>query len=443
MERVLTKALLAWQQSPRRKPLLLQGVRQCGKTWLLRQFGHDNFRHTAYVNFDENPEYADFFATKDVKRIVPNLSLATGVPITAGDTLLILDEIQGCPAALNALKYFHENMPSLHVAAAGSLLGVALAGSGFPVGQVDFLRLGPLSFTEFLSALGDDNLVDFCQDTKIEPVPAPFLSLLDERFRAYMVTGGLPEPVNAWVTDRDTALVDQALLSILNAYELDFAKHANPTDFPKISLIWASLPSQLSRENKKFLYQAVKPGARAREYEDALQWLVGAELVTKVYRSTRPGVPVAAYDDLAAFKLYAVDVGVLRRLAKLDAASVANFEQIAAEFRGGLIENYALEALLPQLDAAPRYWSESNPSREVDYLIQLGSDVLPVEVKSGPSVRSKSLTRYAELFADDVPLRVRLSGQNLTLDGDLLNIPLTLADQAVRLIGMASTKRRR
>jgi len=436
MERALLSELVTWQQSPRRKPLLLQGVRQCGKTWLLQQFGRDHFQHTAYINFDENPEYADFFATKDVKRITSNLSLATGVPIAAGQTLLILDEIQGCPAALNALKYFHENMSALHVAAAGSLLGVALAGSGFPVGQVDFLELGPLTFTEFLTAMGDDNLVEFSRTTKIEAVPAPFLSLLDERFRTYLVTGGLPEPVNAWVTERDTALVAKALSGILRAYELDFAKHARSTNFPKISLIWASLASQLARENKKFLYQAVKPGARAREYEDALQWLVGAKLVTKVFRSTKPGVPVAAYDDLAAFKLYAVDVGILRRLAKLDAPSVASFETITAEFRGGLIENYVLQAVLPQIDATPRYWSQANPSYEVDFLIQLGTDVLPVEVKSGSAVHSKSLTRYAELFANDTKLRVRLSGQDLALDGDLLNVPLPLADQAVRLIGM-------
>jgi len=438
MERTLTSALLQWQNSPRRKPLVLQGVRQCGKTWLLRQFGRDNFQHTAYVNFDENPDYADFFATKDVSRIVSNLSMATGVPIVPGRTLLILDEIQGCPPALNSLKYFHENAPEQHVAAAGSLLGVALAGSGFPVGQVDFLELGPMTLTEFLDASGDGQLADYALHTAIEPIPAPFLNMLNDRLREYLVTGGLPEPVSAWLEHRDTALVDQVLSSILRAYELDFAKHARPSDYPKISLIWASLPSQLARENKKFLYQSVKPGARAREYEDALQWLVGAELVTKVYRTTRPGLPMSAFDDLAAFKIYAADVGILRRLAGLDATAVANTALISGEFRGALTENYALQALKPQFDLTPRYWSQTNPPYEVDFLVQQNSQIVPVEVKSGVSTRSKSLTKYAQLFGDEVPLRVRISEQNLSLDGNLLNIPLPMACQATRLMQLAS-----
>ena len=435
MERALMKSLLAWRQSPQRKPLLLQGVRQCGKTWLMKEFGRRAYRFTAYINFDENPEYAEFFAVKDVDRIVQNLSLATGIPLRPAETLLILDEIQSCPPALNALKYFRENAPELHVAAAGSLLGIAVAGSGFPVGQVDFLQLGPLSFTEFLRANSDENLAAYTEQVSLAPVPDAFLNPLEERLAAYFMTGGLPEPVDRWVTGRDVSMVEAALSDIVRSYELDFAKHAKPTDFPKISLIWESIPSQLSRENKKFLYQTVKPGARAREYEDALQWLVGAELVTKVYRSERPGLPLSAYDDLSAFKIYICDVGVLRRLSRLD--PLAGLDQGSTEFRGALAENYVLQALLPQLNATPRYWSQSNPPYEVDFLIQRHNDVLPVEVKSGTSVRSRSLTKFAEKFPEQAGLRIRFSQQNLRLDGGILNIPLPLADQADRLIGHA------
>jgi len=439
MERTLMTSLTAWQKSRGRKPLLLQGVRQCGKTWLLKKFGRTAYRSMTYVNFDENPEYAGFFGVKDVDRIIQNLSLATGAPILPGETLLILDEIQACPSALNALKYFRENAPDLHVAAAGSLLGVALAGSGFPVGQVDFLRLGPLSFTEFLRANGDENLAAYAEQVSIESVPEAFLNPLNERLTAYFMTGGLPEPVSLWVEQRDVSMVETALADIVSAYELDFAKHAKATDFPKISLIWGSLPSQLSRENKKFLYQTVKPGARAREYEDALQWLVGAELVTKVYRSERPGLPVSAYDDLSAFKIYMCDVGVLRRMSRLEPQVGPN--RLFTEFRGALTENYVLQGLLPQLNAVPRYWAQYNPPYEVDFLIQRGNDVLPIEVKSGESVKSRSLTKYAEKFQGDVPLRVRFSQQNLRLDGDLLNIPLPLVDQADRLISQSLVDR--
>jgi len=361
--------------------------------------------------------------------------MALSTPIRAGETLLILDEIQGCPSALNALKYFRENAPELHVAAAGSLLGIAVAGSGFPVGQVDFLHLGPMSFTEFLRANGDENLAAYSEQVSIEPVPEAFLNPLEERLSAYFMTGGLPEPVSRWVVQRDVSMVETALSGIVRAYELDFAKHAKATDFPKISLIWNSLPSQLSRENKKFLYQSVKPGARAREYEDALQWLVGAELVTKIYRCERPGLPLSAYDDLSAFKIYVCDVGVLRRMSRLDPG--ADPGRGFTEFRGALAENYVLQALLPQLDVVPRYWSQSNPSYEVDFLVQRHNDVLPIEVKSGTSVRSRSLTVYAEKFPGQTPLRVRFSQQNLRLDGDMLNIPLSLADEADRLIGQA------
>jgi predicted AAA+ superfamily ATPase len=436
--------LVAWRDSPDRKPLVLQGVRQCGKTYLLKEFGRRHFDNLAYVSFDENPDYAGFFETKAVDRVVQNLSLATGQPIVAGRTLLVLDEVQDCPSALGALKSFRENAPDLHVAAAGSLLGVALAGGGFPVGQVDFRFLRPLSFDEFLRATGAANLADFCaQIDAVEAVPTAFLSPLRDHLKAFFVTGGMPEPVSAWAGARDTARVDQTLMDILRAYELDFAKHAPPTQFPKISLIWQSIPSQLARANSKFLYQAVKTGARAREYEDALQWLADAGLVAKVFRSTAPGLPVAAYDDLGAFKLYLVDVGLLRRLARLTPSAAAEGDRLFTEFRGALTENYVLQSLRGQFEATPRYWAQANPPHEVDFLIQRDNDVLPVEAESGTAVASRSLAKFKALFGDRVPLRVRFSQRNLTLDDDLLNIPLPLADQADRLIGLALARTRR
>jgi predicted AAA+ superfamily ATPase len=430
--------LVAWQSKDGRKPLLLQGVRQCGKTWLLKEFGHRHFEATAYVNFDENPEYAEFFAVKDPDQITRNLSWVVGQPIEDGRTLLVLDEIQGCPAALNSLKYFREKRPRLHVAAAGSLLGVALAGSGFPVGQVDFLTLGPLTFLEFLRADPDGALAEYAESiTDLGPVPEVFLNRLAEQLKYYLAVGGMPEPVSLWVERHDVAAADESLGAILRAYELDFAKHAKPTDFPKISLIWGSLPSQLSRENKKFLYQTVKPGARAREYEDALQWLVRAELVAKIHRVTAPRLPLSAYDDLSAFKLFAVDVGLLRKLSRLSTTTLLEGDRLFTEFRGALSENYVLQALRPQYEVTPRYWSRSNPACDVDFLVQHDNEVLPVEVKSGASVSSRSLANYSARYPKETPLRIRFSSQNLRLDGDLLNIPLGLASQARRLIALA------
>jgi predicted AAA+ superfamily ATPase len=431
------KDLLAWRDSPYRKPLLLTGVRQCGKTWLLKQFGRQGFDHLAYVNFDEDPGMAELFrATKDPGRLIANLAAATGQPIRPGQTLLVLDEIQDCPAALNALKYFRESAPQLHVAAAGSLLGVALAGSGFPVGQVDFLSLRPMTLEEFLRAGDLGNLADYLGSIEtFEPVPQVFAAPLSEQLKQFFVTGGLPEPVGLWLAQRDVGLVQTALSGIIGSYERDFAKYAPAADFPKLSLIWRSLPSQLSRENQKFLYQAVKPGARARQFEDAVEWLVNAGLVHKVFRSSAPGLPLGAYDDLSAFKLYAADVGVLRRLSGLAPSAFAEGDRLFREFRGALTENYVLQCLVGQFEATPRYWSRLNPRYEVDFLIQHGNLVLPVEAKAGEALASKSLAYFDRQFQPLV--RVRLSMANLALDGGLLNIPLYLADQAQRLIGLA------
>ena len=444
MERFILKKLLDWKNSPYRKPLILKGVRQVGKTWILKEFGRHYYENTAYFNFDENEEYKQFFeTTKDVDRILQNLMLASGQKIVPEKTLIIFDEVQDCPKVINSMKYFCENAPQYHIVCAGSLLGIALAKpSSFPVGKVNFMQIDPMTFTEFLLANGDENLAKYLETVNtIEPIPDAFFNPLYEKLKMYYVTGGMPESVKMWTEARDVAAMQEALSGIIGAYERDFAKHPNISKFPKISMIWKSIPSQLARENKKFIYKVVKEGARAREYEDALQWLVDARLVHKIYRSSAPGLPVAAYDDLSAFKIYLVDVGLLRRLAQLAPTAFGEGNRLFTEFKGALTENFVLQTLITQFEVMPRYWSQNNPPYEVDFLIQRENDIFPVEVKSEANTTSKSLKKFKELFPDQVKLRVRFSLDNLKLDDDVLNIPLFMADQADRLIGLALEKK--
>ncbi|MDO4952910.1 MAG: ATP-binding protein [Synergistaceae bacterium] len=443
MERTVLKKLLEWKNSPYRKPLIVKGVRQVGKTWILKELGRRCYENTAYFNFDENEEYKQFFeTTKDVRRILQNLTLAGGQKIEPEKTLIIFDEVQDCPKVINAMKYFYENAPQYHVACAGSLLGIALAKpSSFPVGKVSFMQIDPMTFTEFLLANGDENLSKYMEqiDT-IEPVPNAFFNPLCEKLKMYYVTGGMPEPVLMWTEARDVSAMQEALSGIISAYERDFAKHPNVSEFPKISMIWKSVPSQLARENKKFLYKVVKEGARAREYEDALQWLADAHLIHKIYRSTAPKLPISAYDDLSAFKIYLADVGLLRRLAQLAPNAFGEENRLFTEFKGALTENFVLQTLITQFEVIPRYWSQTNPSYEVDFMLQRENDIFPVEVKSETNTTSKSLKKFKELFHDQIRLRIRFSLGNLKLDDDVLNIPLFMADHTDRLIGLALQK---
>lgn len=443
MERFILEKMLKWKNSKYRKPLILKGVRQVGKTWALKEFGRRYYENTAYFNFDENEEYKQFFeTTKDVTRIVQNLILASGQKIVPEKTLIIFDEVQDCPQVINSMKYFCENAPQYHIACAGSLLGIALAKpSSFPVGKVDFMQMNPMTFHEFLVANGDQNLYQYLNTMEtLEPIPKAFFNPLCEKLKMYYVTGGMPESVALWTEERDVEAMQNALFNILNAYERDFAKHPNVKEFPKISMIWNSIPSQLARENKKFLYKVVKEGARAREYEDALQWLVDANLVKKIYRSTAPGLPLAAYDDLSAFKIYMADVGLLRRLSMLSPTAFGEGNRLFTEFKGALSENYVLESLVNQLEVTPRYWSQNNPPYEVDFIIQMENEIIPVEVKADANTEARSLKKYKEKFGDKINLRVRFSLNNLKLDDDLLNIPLFLADEATRLMEIAMKK---
>ena len=440
MKRLIMSKLLAWKNSPYRKPLILKGVRQVGKTWVLKEFGKLYYKNIAYFNFDENKEYKQFFeTTKNVERILQNLMLASGQKIEPENTLIIFDEVQDCPEVINSMKYFCENAPQYHVACAGSLLGITLAKpSSFPVGKVNFMQINPMNFTEFLLANGDENLAKFIEQIdKIEPIPDAFFNPLYEKLKMYYVTGGMPESVLMWAKARDVNAMQETLFEIITAYERDFAKHPKVSEFSKISMIWNSIPSQLARENKKFLYKVVKNGARAREYEDALQWLVSAQLVYKIYRNTTPNLPIAAYDDISAFKIYLADVGLLRRLAQLAPTAFAEGNRLFTEFKGALTENYVLQALLTQFEVTPRYWSQTNPPYEVDFLIQRENDIFPIEVKSEANINSRSLKKFKELFPNQTKLRIRFSLNNLKLDDDMLNIPLFMADYTDKLIELA------
>ncbi len=431
--------LAEWKTKPSRKPLLLTGIRQVGKTWLLKHFGKKYFVDTAYFNFERQEELSQFFrTTRDPGRIIDNLSLVHGRAIQPQKTLIIFDEIQESGEALNSLKYFCEEAPEYAVACAGSLLGVAFGhDKSFPVGKVDFLQVYPVTFSEFLSEEAPDLYSYLEQIDKPEPIPEIFFNPLCEKLKMYFISGGMPEAVATLLGARDTNATQAVLQSVISSYQLDFSKHVEKKDIPKINYIWNSLPSQLARENKKFLYQAVRPGARAREYEDALLWLSNAGLVTKVYCSEKPGIPLTAYDDLTAFKVYLPDVGVLRRLSLLDPVAFSEGNRMFTEFKGALTENYILSGLTGQFEPIPRYWRSGNKA-EVDFLIQYRNQVIPVEVKSDENIRSKSLAYYKKEYAPG--LSVRFSLRNLKKDEGLINIPLFMVDYARKIIDKAFDK---
>ena len=443
MERDILCRLDEWKASPYRKPLILKGARQVGKTWALKEFGATRYRNYVYVSLEEMApgmpsEYAQLFeTTRDPKRVIANLSFAVGQPIDPGETLVILDEIQDCPAAVGMLKYFCDEAPEYHIACAGSLLGVRLTRdtSAFPVGKVDFFDMYPMSFSEYLRAVGVGNLDAYMASLEgFNALPDLFANQLRENLCRFFAVGGMPEAVVRWAQTGDMAQVDAVLANLLDSYERDFAKHGGKYQFAKISLVWNSLPAQLARENKKFMWGLVREGARAREYEDAVEWLVDAGLLQRVRLNAARGIPLSAYDDGSAFKAYGFDVGLLRRHARLDAAAFADDEHLLSEFKGAFAEDYVLQSLVPQLDVLPRYWTNEKPKYEVDFLLQVKNTLVPVEVKAGEVVDSPSLRYYTKKHADTMPLRVRFSMRNLAYNDGLLNIPLYLAHRAISLI---------
>lgn len=426
MKRFITDSLIAWKNSKTRKPLILKGARQVGKTYILKEFGEKYYHDMVYFNFDHDEGLSDLFKnTKDPKRIIEQLALASGKKIVPNDTLIFFDEIQECPNALNSLKYFCEEVPEYHIVCAGSLLGIRLSRTSFPVGKVDFLQLYPLSFSEFLIADHCENLVEYMSHLdQIEPIPSLFESQLIEKLKTYFIIGGMPEAVYSWVNEKDIEKVNYIQDNILQAYESDFSKHTTNSEANKISLIWNGIPSQLAKENKKFVYQAIKPGARAREYEDALNWLNDANLIYKTYNVTKPVFPLTAYHDLSSFKVYLNDVGLLRRMSRLDSRIILEGHKLFEEFKGSFTENYIFNMLNIFYDGVPNYYTFDR--YEIDFLLQYHNQIIPVEVKSGKSHNHISLTKFHEKYNNEISICFSLD--NLKKNGNIVNIPLYLVE---------------
>jgi predicted AAA+ superfamily ATPase len=425
MERSLYADLVAWKTSPRRKPLLLRGARQTGKTFLLRQFGDREYERIVYCNFEEDRELNGFFRRDlDPHRILAELSVYKGFDIERGRHLIIFDEVQASDRALTSLKYFQEKGDDYHVVAAGSLLGIKMSKPGsFPVGKVSFLDLHPMSFLEFLRAMGKPRYAELLMGLAVpEPLPDAIHSDLIGLLRAYYFVGGMPEAVRNHAEAREPRVTRQIQREIIDSYLLDFAKHAPATDIPKLGLIWESIPMHLAKENKKFMFSAVKKGARARGYEDALQWLRDAGLVHFCYSVSTSRPPLKHYADRSIFKVYALDVGLLGAMARSAPELAVQGDQLFVEYRGALVENYVAQELVSGSEQGLYYWRSSGGKAEVDFLCEIGRTVAPVEVKAGLNPRSKSLSSYDRQFAPDVLLRSNLL--NLKKDGKICNIPL-------------------
>lgn len=418
-----------WKDTPMRKPILLQGARQIGKTWAMETFGKESFEYCAKFDFDRQEELKSVFQnTKMPERIIKELALFCDVPIIAGKTLIIFDEIQECEEALNCLKYFCEDAPEYHIMAAGSLLGVAVKKRRMtvPVGKVRVIRMYPLSFKEFLRA-SDIHTYEYIEQlTAIEKLPEIILNKLKLEYRRYLVCGGMPDAACAMLENQGMENVDAILQDILDLYELDFAKYAEPREIPRIHAIWHSLPSQLAKENRKFVYKVVKPGARSKDYEDALLWLEDAGMIYRINNITRPLFPLSAYEDLSAFKLYACDCGLLRRLAKLPSSIIVSPTANYTEFKGAMAENAILQSLMPILRReVPFYWSPDSRA-EIEFVIQWNDEIIPIEVKAENCVSGRSLSVYKEKYAPKH--RIRFSFLNLQYNCGMLSCPSPMAD---------------
>lgn len=434
MERTLITKLVEWKEKNNRKPLILKGVRQCGKTYLLKEFGKRHYESCAYFNFEENDALKTVFEKDyDTSRIVFELGLYWGKTIEPGKTLVILDEIQECGRAITAMKYFCENAPEYHIVCAGSLLGIALQKQlSFPVGKVDFLTLYPMSFSEFLHASGPETLAEYVESFKKgDNLPEVIGEKLATFLRQYYITGGMPEVVDVWRNTHSIEQVEIVQQAIINSYELDFAKHAPTKDFPKLTAIWRSIPEQLAKENTKFIFSHVKKGWRSKDLEDALEWLIGAGLVYKVCKIEKPFIPLSSYADDTSFKLYMSDIGILRKLSKLPYEVVLNATPTYKEFKGSMTENYVLCELLKSVDDTAYYWSSGNTA-EVDFIVQSGTEIVPIEVKSERNVKARSLSEYRKKYAPRYS--VKTSMKNETDGEEVLNIPLYLISRMANFI---------
>ena len=423
MYRSAIEELYKWKNSPDRKPLIIEGARQVGKTWLMKEFGKQAYAQTVYVNFDSNPRMAELFSSSlEAGRIIMGLELYTDIKIDPSNTLIIFDEVQEVPRALSSLKYFYENAPQYHIICACSLLGIALhEGTSFPVGKVDFLNLYPLSFREFLMAIGKEKYVKLLDSGDYEMMTA-FKDELIECLKHYYFIGGMPEVVMSFVSEQDFNKVRRIQRRILEAYEQDFSKHAPNETVPKLRMIWNSIPSQLAKENKKFIYGLVREGGRAKDYESAIMWLTDCGLVHKVSRVTTGHLPLKAYEDMKAFKMFVLDVGLLSCMVGLNKKILLDGNDLCVEFKGALTEQYVLQQLITDPDLNIYYYTNDNGSCEVDFLVDTGNSIIPIEVKAETNLRAKSLKTYAEKFSPEIAIRTSM--QDYKKESWLINLPL-------------------
>lgn len=422
MERDAMQELKNWKSKSGRKPLIIRGARQVGKTWLMKKFGENEYTQTAYVNFESSRSLKTLFADNfNIQRLIMALQVETGVQINA-DTLIILDEIQEAEGAITSLKYFHENAPHYHVIAAGSLLGVALQKqTSFPVGKVEFLNLFPLSFTEFLLAMNQKSLVDLL-DSKDWILIKSFREKYIQFLKQYYYIGGMPEVVFAYSMKNDYSEVRFIQKQILSGHELDFSKHAPTEIVPRIRMLWNAIPAQLAKENRKFIYKAVKPGSRAKDYELALSWLIDCGLVYKVCRVSKPDIPLKSYEDYGVFKLFVVDVGLLGAMGDIDVKTLLEASVIFEEFKGALTEQYILQQLNTITDISIHYWSTSRSISEIDFLVQIEGQVIPIEVKAAENLHAKSLRTYCQKYSPKTAIRSSMS--DFRKEDWLINLPL-------------------
>lgn len=433
MYRLAIEELYKWKNSINRKPLIIEGARQVGKTWLMKEFGKQAYQKMVYINFDSNSRMAELFSSDlDINRILMGLELYSDVKIDPESTLIVFDEVQEVPRALASLKYFYENAPEYHIICAGSLLGIALhQGTSFPVGKVDFLNLYPLSFKEFLMAAGKQRYVDLMNSGDYEMLTVFKKDMID-LLKHYYFVGGMPEAVMSFAVEKDFNKVRRIQKRILEAYEQDFSKHAPNEAVPKIRMLWNSIPSQLAKENKKFIYGLVREGGRARDYESAIMWLSDCGLVHKVSRVTVGRLPLKAYEDMKAFKMFMVDVGLLGCMAGLNPKVLLDGNDLFVEFKGALTEQFVLQQLITDPDLNIYYYTNDNGSCEVDFLVDTGDTVVPVEVKAEVNLKAKSLRVYVEKYSPGIAVRTSMT--DYKSEGWLVNLPLYAIENLTKVV---------
>lgn len=430
MYRFTIEKLYKWKESKHRKPLIIEGARQVGKTWLMKEFGKTAYKDCVYINFDSNSVMAELFASDlNVSRIITGIELYAGKKIDPEETLLIFDEVQEVPKALSSLKYFYEDAPQYQIICAGSLLGIALhGGTSFPVGKVDFMSLYPLSFKEFVYATLGERYAQLL-DTKDFELITPFKQVYINALKQYYFVGGMPEAVQSFVDNKDFNEVRLIQKRILTAYEQDFSKHAPADIVPKIRMVWNSIPSQLAKENKKFVYGLVREGARAKDYEAAIMWLCDCGLIYKVGRVNSGAIPLKAYEDLKAFKLFVLDVGLLGCMTGINQSVLLNGNELFVEFKGALTEQYVCQQFQTLPDIGIYYYNNDRNTCEVDFVIDVGDKAIPVEVKAEENLKAKSLKSYRDRFSPEISVRTSMA--DYRQDDRLINLPLYAVEEII------------